>query len=160
MATSEHLTLQSIDPADAIMLNHVQSIWARMKPTSPIYKFLLSEVEIVSASKGTMKALLRVAPEHLNSRGVLHGTVSACLTDWAGGLAIASTGLEKTGVSTDIHTTFMSTAKLGDTLEIESQANKVGATLAFTTVEIRKRGEGDAGPSVVCTGSHTKYVKQ
>ena len=159
MAASEHPALQSTDHADA-MLKHVQSIWTRMKPNSPIYRFLLDEVEIVSASKGTMLALLRVGPVHLNSRGVLHGTVSACLTDWAGGLAIASTGPEKTGVSTDIHTTFMSTAKLGDTLEIEAQANKVGATLAFTTVEIRKRGDGDTRPSVVCTGSHTKYVKQ
>ena len=81
--------------------------------------------------------------------------MSACLTDWAGGLAIASTGLEQTGVSTDIHTSFVSTAKSGDVLEIEGKASKVGGTLAFTTVEIRKGGGG-----VVCTGTHTKYVKQ
>lgn len=165
MTTSEQPNSQK-DLADATtsvpsaMLKHVQSTWARIKPTSPIYKFLLDEIEIVSASEGRVTAQLRVLPVHLNSKGTLHGTVSACLTDWAGGLAVASTGLEKTGVSTDIHTTFVSTAKLGDTLEIECQANKVGATLAFTTVEIRKRAEGDAGSSVVCTGSHTKYVKQ
>ena len=98
-------------------------------------------------------------PCHLNSKGTLHGTVSACLTDWAGGLAIATHGREKTGVSTDIHTTFISTAKEGDVLEIEGRANKVGGTLAFTSVEIRKVGE-DGASSVVSVGSHTKYVKQ
>ena len=85
--------------------------------------------------------------------------MSACLTDWAGGLAIATHGREKTGVSTDIHTTFISTAKEGDVLEIEGRATKVGGTLAFTSVEIRKVGE-DGTNSVVSVGSHTKYVKQ
>lgn len=98
-------------------------------------------------------------PCHLNSKGTLHGTVSACLTDWAGGLAIATYGHEKTGVSTDIHTTFISTAKEGDVLEIEGRADKVGGTLAFTSVEIRKIEEDGAG-RVVSMGSHTKYVKQ
>lgn len=136
-------------------LEIVQRVWARMKPNSPIYSFLLSDIEILSASKGLTTARLLVAPQHLNSKGTLHGTVSACLTDWAGGLAIASTGLEQTGVSTDIHTSYVSTAKAGDVLEIEGKAGKVGRTLAFTTVEIRKVGGG-----LVCTGTHTKYVKQ
>ncbi|MCJ1405957.1 hypothetical protein MMC19_000022 [Ptychographa xylographoides] len=117
---------------------------------------LLNEIEIVSARKGVVVARLLVLPVHLNSKGTLHGTVSACLTDWAGGLAIASTGLEKTGVSTDIHTTFVSTAKESEWLEIEGRAVRVGGTLAFTTVEIRKTSDG----SIVSTGSHTKYVKQ
>ena len=58
-------------------------------------------------------------------------------------------------MSTDIHTSYVSTAKAGDVLEIEGKASKVGRTLAFTTVEIRKAGGG-----LVCTGTHTKYVKQ
>lgn len=130
-----------------------------MRRNSPIYEFLLSGIVLVSASKGVVTARLSVKPCHLNSKGTLHGTVSACLTDWAGGLAIATYGREKTGVSTDIHTTFISAAKEGDTLEIEGRANKVGGTLAFTSVEIRKLGENGES-SVVSTGSHTKYVKQ
>ena len=140
-------------------LEHVQKIWDRIKPHSTIYRLLLCDIEITSASNGTINARLLVEPVHLNSKGTLHGTVSACLTDWAGGLAIASTGLEKTGVSTDIHTAFVGTAKEGDWLHIEGRASKVGGTLAFTTVEIRKIVDGSAGP-IVCTGTHTKYVKQ
>ena len=141
-------------------LANVQEVWSEMKPKSTIYRLLLGDIEIISASKGVVNARLRVEPVHLNSKGTLHGTVSACLTDWAGGMAIASTGLKKTGLSTDIHTTFISTAKEGDWLEVEGRASKVGATLAFTTVEIRKVVDGDGPGVMVCTGTHTKYVKQ
>ena len=148
----------STESATAELL-HVQKYWANMRRNSPIYDFLLSDIALVSASKGLVTAKLVVKPCHLNSKGTLHGTMSACLTDWAGGLAIATHGRDKTGVSTDIHTTFISTAKEGDVLEIEGRTNKVGGTLAFTSVEIRKVGE-DGASSVVSTGSHTKYVKQ
>ena len=146
-------------------LSHVRKHWTRLLENSPIYKFLLHEIDIVSASSGVVTARLNVRQEHLNSKGTLHGTVSACLTDWAGGLAIASTGLESTGVSTDIHTTYISTAKLGDVLEITGRASKVGGSLAFTTIEIVKVGgeggvEGDEERRVVCNGTHTKYVKR
>lgn len=137
-------------------LQLVRSFWARTKSKSPIYNFLLDGIEILSATSGIMRARLRILPVHLNTKGTLHGTVSACLTDWAGGMAIATVGLEKTGVSTDIHTTYVSTAKEGDLIEIEARASKVGASLAFTTIEIRHAGEGGA---IICTGTHTKFVR-
>ena len=141
-------------------LARVQSAWAVMKAGSPIYKFLLDDVDIFSVENGIVLARLQVQPVHLNSKGTLHGTVSACITDWAGGLAIASTGREKTGLSTDIHTTFVSAAKLGDWLEIEGRASKVGNRLAFTTIEIRRREEAGTQASVICSGTHTKYMNQ
>lgn len=141
-------------------LARVLSAWAVMKAGSPIYKFLLDDVDIFSVGNGIVLARLKVQPVHLNSKGTLHGTVSACLTDWAGGLAIASTGREKTGLSTDIHTTFVSAARLGDWLEIEGRASKVGNRLAFTTIEIRRPGEAGTEGSVICSGTHTKYMNQ
>lgn len=139
-------------------LLHVRKVWDTLKDNSPIYHFLLQNISIYSATKGVINARLEVDSVHLNSKGTLHGTVSACITDWAGGLAIASTGLEKTGVSTDIHTVYISTAKKGDVLHIEGRATKVGRTLAFTTVQINKVG-ADGKSIPVCTGTHTKYVK-
>ena len=140
-------------------LLHVKNHWSTLKSQSPIYDFLLSSIELVAATNGTITARLKVEKVHLNSKGTLHGTVSACLTDWAGGLAIASTGLDRTGVSTDIHTIYVSTAKEGDVLEIIGRASKVGKTLAFTTLEIAKVG-ADGEKSPICNGTHTKYVKQ
>lgn len=140
--------------------DHVQKVWVNMKDQTPIYQFLLNEIEIISASKsGSITARPPVREVHLNSKGTLHGTVSTCLIDWAGGLAIAATGMDKSGVSTDMHTSFVSTAREGDVLEISAHASKVGGTLAFTHVETRKVEENGES-TVVSTGSHTKYVKQ
>ena len=142
-------------------LEHVKKIWIGLSAKSPVYQMLLgNSIEVISASKiGSIIARLTVEEKHLNSKGSLHGVMSACLIDWAGGMVIAATGLEKSGVSTDIHTSYVSGAKEGDILEIYARASKVGDTLAFTTVEITKVA-GDGTTSVVSKGSHTKYVKQ
>lgn len=103
-----------------------------------------------------MVATLPVTANHLNSKGGLHGSVSATIVDWAGGMAIASTGLEKTGLSTDIHVSYVSTAKSGDVLTIEGDVSKVGRNMGFTTVTIYK-GEGE-NKTIVAHGTHTKYI--
>ncbi|KAB2579857.1 putative thioesterase family protein [Lasiodiplodia theobromae] len=138
---------------------HVEQCWARIKPISAIYEFLLADIQIVHASKGVVRARLPLSKNHVNSKAIMHGSVSATLIDWAGGLAISSWDLrDKNGVSTDIHVTYVSSAKEGDTIEVEGRANKVGGTLAFTSVTISKVVDGNAGP-VIATGSHTKFVK-
>lgn len=76
--------------------------------------------------------------------------------DWAGGLAIATHGWEKTGASIDIHVTYLSTARVGEVVEIEGTANKVGRNVSYTTVLISKVVGDEAGP-LVAKGSHTKY---
>jgi acyl-coenzyme A thioesterase 13 len=140
-------------------LLNVHKVWERIRSNSPIYAFLLENVEIYEAQKGIVRARIMVSARHLNSKGTLHGTFSACVIDWAGGMVIASHGIESTGVSTDIHVSYLSTAKIGDWLEIESHASKIGKTLAFTTVAIHKRD--DYGQLfLVAQGSHTKYIKQ
>ncbi|MCJ1442867.1 MAG: hypothetical protein MMC23_003364 [Stictis urceolatum] len=136
-------------------LELVKAQWARKKPDSPIYAFLLNDIEVVSAEHGSIKARLKLTPTHVNSKGSVHGTVSACLIDWAAGMAIASTGSDKTGVSTDIHISYCSTAKVGDTLEVDCKGSKFGSTLAYTNVEVRRLSDN----VMVCTGLHTKYVK-
>ncbi|KAL9587173.1 MAG: hypothetical protein Q9212_000446 [Teloschistes hypoglaucus] len=138
-------------------LQHVRNYWATMKPNSPIYNFLLGDIEIMSATKGQIQAQLRVRKVHVNSKGTLHGVTSSCIMDWAGGLTIASTGLKNSGVSTDIHTSYVSTAKEGDLIEVNAKVNKVGSTMAFTIIEIRRAGDGG---KVVAHGTHTKYIKQ
>jgi acyl-coenzyme A thioesterase 13 len=143
----------------ADILAHVQRVWDRIRPNSTIYRVLLSDIQLSSATHGRVIARLRLQPVHLNSKGTLHGSVSATIVDWAGGMAIASTGLDKTGVSTDIHISYVSPARDGQEIEIEAWVSRVGRNLGYTMVEIRKAGDdpGSKGP-VVCTGSHTKYL--
>ena len=65
---------------------------------------------------------------------------------------------DKSGVSVDIHVTYQSGAKLGEELEIEGVAERVGGSLAFTKISIYKVEGGERG-KVVATGTHTKFVK-
>lgn len=134
----------------------VKSCWDRIKGGSPVYRFFFSNIEIMDAEHGSMVARLPVSENLLNSKNGLHGSVSATIVDWAGGMAIASTGLQVTGVSTDIHVSYVSQAKLGDVLTIEGKVSRLGRNMAFTTVTIFK-GEEEK-KAVVATGTHTKYV--
>jgi acyl-coenzyme A thioesterase 13 len=142
-------------------LAHITNVWKSMQGTSPIYDFLLSNqaLTFVSASKGYFKAHLILGTRHVNSQKTTHGSVTATLVDWAGGLAIATHGMEKTGTSVDIHVTYVSTAQVGDTIEIEGTANKVGRSMAFTSVKITKLVNGEPG-LIIATASHTKYIRQ
>lgn len=140
-------------------LEHVKGVWEKMRGNSAIYDFLFTDVELVSATKGSVTARLVLGKNHVNSRGTIHGAVSAALVDWSGGLAIATHGLEKTGASIDIHVTYIGTAQVNEMIEVEALANKVGRSVAFTTIRIRKLVDGVPGP-MVATASHTKYISQ
>ena len=151
--------MSSDPPNDPEILVHVEKFWEGRKPSSPIYQFLLDDIKLTYASKGVVRAQLPQTKNHVNTHGSIHGSVSATLIDWVGGIAIAAwDNRTKTGVSTDIHISYQSGAKDGDTIEIEGRAGKVGGTLAFTTATIWKLVDGKPGP-IVATGSHTKFVK-
>lgn len=120
---------------------------------------------IKTVSPGYIEAHVLVSKTLMNSKNILHGSTSATIIDWIGGLVIASTSPDrfaKRGVSVDIHATYVGAAKLGDTLIIKGKSNKVGRNLAFIDVEIlaRKEGGSETGEDdkVIVTGSHTKYV--
>lgn len=139
-------------------LEHVRALWDRTKNDSAIYQLLLPLVSIIDASKGRIQARLKLNFAHVNSRGTVHGAVSGAIVDWAGSMAIATHGFEKTGASVDIHISYLSTATIEDTLDIVAVANRVGKSMAFTTVKISRVVDGKAGP-VVVTGQHTKFLQ-
>jgi acyl-coenzyme A thioesterase 13 len=78
------------------------------------------------------------------------------IVDWAGGLAISTHGFESTGASIDIHVSYMATTRVGDVIEIEGTADKVGRNISFTTVTMTKIVDDTLGP-IVAKGAHTKY---
>ncbi|KAK4106890.1 Thioesterase/thiol ester dehydrase-isomerase [Parathielavia hyrcaniae] len=153
--------------SDAATLAHITDYHSTRRDSSPIYAFLLGDaanplVRFTSARKGVFTARLRLAPQHLNSSGSIHGGVSATLVDWAGGLAIAAWDLRaSTGVSVDISVSYLSGARLGDEVEVEGRVEKVGGSLAFTEVRVFKvdAGTGSRG-AVVASGRHTKFVRE
>lgn len=143
------------------VLEHVSQVWTHKITASQPYALLIPTMTITSAtSDGRITGEMLLEPQHVNSLGGIHGTTSAALVDFSAGMAIvARRGGDKTGVSTDIHLSYASSARVGDTVEVECWVNKLGRTMAFTSVEIRKKGgDGKGGKKVLVTGSHSKHV--
>lgn len=150
---------QNAPSAKSAEHEHIEKLIATKLPSSPIYAFLLSDVRVVSATKGNVVARLHLSKTHMNSGGGLHGSVSATIIDWMGGMAISSHTLkDSTGVSVDIHASYLSSVKDGDEIEIEGLADKVGSSLAFTKVTIFRVEGGERG-RIVVSGTHTKFVR-
>lgn len=142
---------------------HAQDHVAFLLENSPLYSHLFQNIKVASASSTSVICTLALEPHHLNSKGSFHGSSSAALVDFMGGLAIACYDQrQNTGVSTDMHISFIGGAKTGDTLEAEGRIDKCGGTLAFTQITIRKLevGKPQGQGALVTTGSHTKFVKQ
>ncbi|KAL4867455.1 hypothetical protein BDV12DRAFT_198149 [Aspergillus spectabilis] len=126
-------------------LPHVQSTWETQKQHSPIYALLLPNLTLTSATPGLIHASPPISTTHVNSKG----------------MAIASYGGTYTGVSTDIHISYLSSAREGEVLEVEGKVVRMGGTLAFVRVEVSKMKEGgDGGRVGVAEGLHPKFVKR
>lgn len=144
----------------ASVLAHVSRVWSHKITASQPYNLLIPTMRITSASpEGRVTGEMVLEEKHVNSLGGIHGTTSAALIDFSAGMAIvARNGGEKTGVSTDIHISYVSSARVGDTIEVECWLHKLGRSMAFTTCEIRKVEHGGSKNKVLVTGSHTKFV--
>jgi uncharacterized protein (TIGR00369 family) len=91
-------------------------------------------------SRNTGEAIrigLRAGPAHANSRGFVHGALISALADNAMGL---SCGLSLTGISglvtVGLSVDFLSTARLGQWLEIRPTVLRTGKNLSFCTATI------------------------
>ncbi|TQV92426.1 hypothetical protein V2A60_007121 [Cordyceps javanica] len=145
--------------SDAIRTQHVQAVLDALKRRSPIYGTILPTLTLHAASQGRVVCRLVLDAVHVNSRGGLHGAVSATIVDMTTGMAIASWDLrDTTGASADMHLSYLGTAVGGDELEITATSEKVGGSLAFVTVRIDKIGP-DGARTPVTLAQHTKFVR-
>jgi acyl-coenzyme A thioesterase 13 len=140
------------------VLDHTRRVSKHQIENSPIYAFILRDVTIKEASEGFVRAQLTIDSRHVNSRGTIHGAVTAAIVDWGGSLAIISHGRDKAGASVDIHISYIGTAVVDDVIEIIGTTSKVGQSLGFTTVEITKLLDGKP-VAVIAKASHTKYIR-
>ncbi|KAI8595766.1 HotDog domain-containing protein [Dissophora ornata] len=134
-------------------LNHCKKVWTTFLSAGGFDMQALSGLKLVSASKGSILCELQVEKQHLNHQGGCHGGLLSTIVDVGGSLAIAAEDMHATGVSTDLNISFISGAKIGDKLSINSRCDKIGGTLAYTSVEI------NVGDKVVALGRHTKFVR-
>ncbi|KAK7424671.1 hypothetical protein QQX98_000247 [Neonectria punicea] len=109
---------------------------------------------VLGATEGRVDFELDIHKDHTNRLKMIHGGTIASMVDLGGSLAVASTGRFATGVSTDLNVTYLSPGgRVGDTLKGTAICDKIGKTLAYTTVTFTN-GKGQ----LAARGSHTKYV--
>ncbi|OAA58647.1 PaaI-like thioesterase [Niveomyces insectorum RCEF 264] len=111
-------------------------------------------MRITHASPGKVDFELEVTQHHTNRLKILHGGTIASMVDFGGSLAVASHGLFATGVSTDLNVTYLSNGgAVGQTVKASAVCDRIGKTLAYTTVTFRNEsGE------LAARGSHTKFI--
>ncbi|KAH7175435.1 HotDog domain-containing protein [Dactylonectria macrodidyma] len=109
---------------------------------------------ILSATEGRVDFELDIHKDHTNRLQMIHGGTIASMVDLGGSLAVASTGRFATGVSTDLNVSYLSPGgRVGETLKGTAICDKIGKTLAYTTVTFtNSKGQ------LAARGSHTKYV--
>ncbi|KAG9321505.1 hypothetical protein KVV02_001938 [Mortierella alpina] len=134
-------------------LNHCKQVWTSFLNAGGFDVQALSGLKLISASKGSILCELQVEKQHLNRLGGCHGGLLSTVVDIGGSLAIAAENMHATGVSTDLNISFISGARIGDKLSINSRCDKIGGTLAYTSVEIK------TGDKLVALGRHTKFVR-
>ena len=109
---------------------------------------------VVDFGDGRARVELDVTPAVQNPNGMLHGGAVASLVDHAGTCAILSADREgRPGVTTDLNVTYFAPGQGGTTVVAEAQVLKAGKTLAFVTVDVRRKGDG----ALVAQGRMTKF---
>ena len=108
----------------------------------------------VSWGDGEAVVELTVAPPVQNPNRMLHGGAIAALVDHAGTLAIMTADREaRPGVTTDLNVTYLSPGPGGEVVRAEAKVLKAGKTLAYVTVDVRRKSDG----VLVAQGRMTKY---
>lgn len=109
---------------------------------------------MVGGEVGRCICELTIQPEHANNAGTLHGGYIATLVDSVSTTALLSVDQSAPGVSVDLNISYLGAARIGEQIIIDAQTMKRGKTLAFLTVDIRRKSDG----SLIALGRHTKFI--
>uniref|UniRef100_A0A1I7TSK5 Acyl-coenzyme A thioesterase 13 n=1 Tax=Caenorhabditis tropicalis TaxID=1561998 RepID=A0A1I7TSK5_9PELO len=109
-------------------------------------------VRAVHAEEGNIRVEFEVEKDQTNHFETLHGGCTATLIDNFTTAALLLTKQARPGVSVDLHVTYLTAAKIGETLILDSTVTKQGRTLAFTKAELYRKRDN----VMIATGVHTK----
>jgi len=112
-------------------------------------------MELLEAANGKARVRLPVGEAVQNMGGALHGGAVATLVDDVGTLALITADRDgRAGVSTDLNVSWFSPAPGGVDVIAEATVLKVGRTLGFVTVDIRRESDN----VLVAQGRMTKFM--
>ncbi|XP_044733667.1 uncharacterized protein LOC123296270 [Chrysoperla carnea] len=115
----------------------------------------LQKVNILSCENGKLKAEFKVDETMTNHYGTLHGAFSSLILDNLTSYALVTHPKAKSaGVSANMYIEYLKTAKIGQVLEVDAIAIKVGNILGFTEMALKDKETGQ----LIVKGTHTKFV--
>ncbi|KAK9040302.1 hypothetical protein V6N11_015473 [Hibiscus sabdariffa] len=123
-------------------------------PSRFFENFIMQGLHVDHIEKGRLLCSMKVPPRLLNAGNFLHGGATASLVDLVGSAVVYTYGVSSSGVSVEISITYLDAAYVGEEIEIEAKALRVGKTVAVITVEFRKKKTG----KIIAQGRHTKYL--
>lgn len=123
---------------------------SRLIDTLKNFKF---QVKMISIGDGRCSAQFKVADEHLNRYGVLHGGFTASLIETVTSEALLARPNCPFGVSVEMHVTFMKGARPGDEVLVDASPVRSGKNFAFMECELRHKRDN----SIIARGTHTVY---
>lgn len=115
---------------------------------------VLRKVTLTAIATNRVSCEMKVEEEHVNRSGTLHGGLTSTLVDTISTIAIMANERGEPGVSTELSVSYLRAPKLGETVRIDAECLKVGRTLAFAKVDIRRLSDD----ALVAVGKHTKFV--
>ncbi|PIN08702.1 HGG motif-containing thioesterase [Handroanthus impetiginosus] len=115
---------------------------------------VMQGVKIDQIERGRILCSFTVPPRLLNTGNSLHGGATAALVDLVGSAVIFTMGPPTTGLSVGINVSYLDGAYVGEEIEIESRALRVGKALAVVSVEFKSKKTG----KLIAQGRHTKYL--
>ncbi|XP_078433968.1 thioesterase superfamily protein [Wolffia australiana] len=116
--------------------------------------FIISGVRIERIEPGRVLCSMKVPPRLVNEFNTLHGGATMSLVDILGSAAILTMSHTTTGVSVEINVSYVSSARTGEEIEIDSKVLRVGKSIAVVSVELRKKATGE----IIAQGRHSKYL--
>ncbi|EPS62880.1 hypothetical protein M569_11909 [Genlisea aurea] len=124
-------------------------------PPEFIQPMVLYGIRVDEVERGRILCSYAVPPRLLNAgNSTLHGGAIVTLVDLIGAAAISSTGAVLSGVAIDIGVSYLDGASVGEEIEIEAKALKVGRGIGVVTVEFRRKRTR----KVIALGRHTTYL--
>ncbi|KAI3746738.1 hypothetical protein L6452_09177 [Arctium lappa] len=116
---------------------------------------IMSGLKVDLIERGRVLCSMIVPARLLNVGNSLHGGATAALVDMVGSSVILTVDrVTTTGVSVEINVSYLDAAYVGDEIEIEAKALRVGKAVAVVSVEFRNKKTG----KVIAQGRHTKYL--
>ena len=112
-------------------------------------------LELVDAGEGKARLRIVVTPPVQNLGGNLHGGAIATLVDDAGTIAIMTADRDnRPGVTTDLNVTYFTAGRAGEPIVVDAEVLKVGKTMAYVSVDLRRERDGVR----VAQGRMTKFL--